>query len=69
MTDTFGLGIQNHHQTVSLTHGSSHALFQTPVVLFCDHQFINNDFYIMILVAVEFHAMRYFTHFTIHPYI
>ena len=24
---------------------------------------------IVIFIAVEFHAMRYFTHFTVHPYI
>ena len=69
MTDVFRLGIQNHHQAVTLAHGSCHALFQASVILFSHHQFINNHFDIVVLIAVEFHAMRYFTHFTIHPYI
>ena len=37
MTDTFRLGIQNHHQPISLAHSGCHTLFQAPVIFLRYH--------------------------------
>ena len=66
MADAFGLSIQNHQQTVSLSHGSCHALFQTFIILVGYNQFVDYNLDIVILIPVDFHAVRYFTHIPVY---
>ena len=70
MADFIGACIQYHDQAIALLHSRSYALLQPLVVLFSgNHHLVDNHFDIVVLVAVQFHAVRNFTDFAIHPNI
>ena len=57
VSDTLCLCIENHQQSVSLTHGGGNTLFQPFIILIFYDQFVNDYFNIMILITIQFQTM------------
>ena len=57
VSDTLCLRIENHQQSVSLTHGGGNTLFQPFIILIFYDQFVNDYFNIMILITIQFQTM------------
>ena len=69
MTHAIRLRIEYHQQSVTLTHGSGHAVLQACVILVRHHQLVYHHLHIMVLIAVQLHAWQGFAHLTIHTYV
>ena len=61
-----GIGVINHNQPLTLLHGSGNALFQPFVILFRYDQLIYHNFYIMIFITVQLHAVYNLAHLAVH---
>ena len=59
-------GIQNHDESVALVHGGGYALFQSVFVLVAHHHLVDNYFDVVVLVAVQFHAVYHFAYLSVH---
>ena len=49
-----GTFLKNHYHAVALFHSRCHTLADTFLIFFLHHQFIDDSFYIVVLVAVGF---------------
>ena len=61
--------IHEHDESVALSHGIGHTLAQALVVLVVDLEFVDHHLDVVVLVAVETHAMHHLAHLTIDTHI
>ena len=69
MADAFCLRIQNHQQSVALLHGNGYALSQTFLFLLGHYGLVNHHFDVVILVAVQLHAVHYLGDVAVYTHI
>ena len=69
MASLVGFSIQHHHQSVALFHGYTETFLQSPLVGCRNDQLINHHFDVMVLVAVQFHSVKYLPQLAVHTHI
>ena len=61
--------IHEHDESVALSHGIGHALAQALVVLVVDLELIDHHLDVVVLIAVETHAVHHLAHLAIDTHI
>ena len=66
VADFVVFGIQYQDEAVALVHGGGYALLQAVLVLVAHHHFVYHHFDVVVLVAVELHAVYYLAYLSVY---